>query len=243
MSGARTKHLARQRGTTLIEVVVAITLLLLVTTLVYGALRFGANAQMRGQALQIASEDRMAAARVLQGHIDRLHPVLVPAEGSFVEAAPDVFVLAGTPDRLMFTAVTPPWPTAPELALIVIDVVEVGSGDEAGEVLRYRRLPWRGAVPGDDVIDGVEPVLVLRSSGTFPLRFAYYGAPERDEAAIWQERWEPAGHLPLAVRFGPVVDGGPAGRLLPELLLPIRSLGPAGCLTEPAAERALLPCA
>lgn len=208
MSGA-----AAQRGFTLVELLVAITVLALVGALVTGLVQVVQGGWTRVQARAEAGErDRLARdllRRVVEGALpfaDRPGESPVP-------------LFDGDPGELRLVGEAPSW-AAP--ALLRIWRIEARP-TETGE----RRLVVQRA----DVGPGVEPLAALEGAAEVTLlqapriELAYLGA-EAGALPSWRERWSELGKLPRAVR---VTIADEAGRPAETLVLPVRVDAEARC--------------
>ncbi|HEY7206159.1 MAG TPA: prepilin-type N-terminal cleavage/methylation domain-containing protein [Methylomirabilota bacterium] len=160
----------RRRGFTLLELMLALSIVAVLMVIVSGGLRIGLTAWQRG-------EERTAK-------LDRDRSLLVLLEGALAGAFPyrvtpgeaeePRLLFDGQPDRLTFATLSPPLPTAVPAAFSVVSL----AADPAGLTLRQQILP--SPVP----LDRVEPILV--DARTRGLRFRYLG-PEPDS---WEDVWD-----------------------------------------------------
>jgi general secretion pathway protein J len=173
----------RDRGFTLIEIVIALSLVAALLAITFGGLRVGMAAWRRGDAraerlLRIRSLDEVLA-RAVSG----AHPYQREAEGG----APGAPVFEGEADRLAFVTTRPPVPLGDVFAFTAVAV-----GQDA------TRLTIReGALPSREPLAGLVPVLVDESG--VAVRFRYLRGQDRS----WVERWDPAAEqgLPAAVEI------------------------------------------
>jgi len=187
-------------GFTLIEVVIALTLVAALLAITFGGLRVGMAAWHRG-------DER---AEQLQ-RVRSLHEVLVRAVGGaypyrreIAGEAPAPVAFEGERDRLACVTTRPPVPLADEIAFTAVSLAQ----EPAGFTIR------EGALPSRRPFEDLAPVLVERS-GVAPL-FRYLRGADR----TWLERWDPAAEegLPAAVEIT-MADQAP-------LVVPIRAVAP-----------------
>jgi general secretion pathway protein J len=187
-------------GFTLIEVVIALSLVAALLAITFGGLRVGMGAWRQGDAraehLQRARSLNQLLARAVGG----AHPYQVEAAGQ--EPAPPAF--EGERDRLAFVTARPPVPLAAPIAFTAVTL----SHEDSGLTIR------EGALPNRDLFAGLAPVLVDPSIARLQFRYL------RGEDRTWAERWDAAAEhaLPAAVEVT-LTDQ-------PPLVIPIRMVTP-----------------
>jgi general secretion pathway protein J len=205
------------RGFTLLELLIAITLLGLLAGLLFGGLSFGVRVWEKGD----AELEKMAELQIAQGLIRRLvsRALLSDlAEGEDSDAA----IFEGTADALRFVGPAPAQSLPGGLYRLSI---------RADDVSGKRRLvmSWwpldpdeREPAAGDD-----ENVVVLVEN-IADVSFGFFGAADEDRNGDprWRDRWENMPGLPLLVRINVTFPDGD-GRIWPELVV-------APMITSPA---------
>jgi general secretion pathway protein J len=205
------------RGFTLLELLIAITLLGLLAGLLFGGLSFGVRVWEKGD----AELEKMAELQIAQGLIRRLvsRALLSDlAEGEDSDAA----IFEGTADALRFVGPAPAQSLPGGLYRLSI---------RADDVSGKRRLvmSWwpldpdeREPAAGDD-----ENVVVLVEN-IADVSFGFFGAADADRNGDprWRDRWENMPGLPLLVRINVTFPDGD-GRIWPELVV-------APMITSPA---------
>lgn len=201
----------RQRGVTLVELLVALVLLSFVMSAVYGALRMGLRSW---EAVQLRSGEN-AEARVARNLLRQQLDTLVPL------SLPDATLgqrLAFEGDRAGFRFVGAWSHPARSGGLHLIEVGQGSGSSRKGLVLRLspsalHETDWRRA--GADVLE--RELLQSRDEA----RFAYYGKPRGSALPSWYDRWDDAAErYPQLIRIE-APDGWPP------LLLPVRVAGSA----------------
>ncbi len=205
---------ARRRaatGMTLLEVIVALTILVVIVTVLLAGLRVGVRAWEAG-------ERRVAAQQQLRAVIELLTEALataVPYRGRLGDGLDRVTLFQGESEEIRFVTTAPPLvldaPATPFHAVTVRRTNE----DQLRLVERM--------VPADEPFgdDGARAIL-SRSVTAFKVEY-------RDGQGAWMDRWDPrnAGGLPSAVRVGLTIrERGQAERTT-TFLVPI-ALGRSG---------------
>ena len=178
------------RGFTLVEVILAVSILAVVVLLATTALRVGLRAWEAGQ----RRADLQQESRALVELVSEALAGASAYQGRLGQNPERIVLFEGEPDEVRFVTSAPPLtlddPVAPFHAVVL--------GRKGQDALRLvERL-----VPSDEPFaPGPERVL-SRSVTRFSLAY-------RDEAGAWQERWDgrEAGGLPTAVRFELAVAG------------------------------------
>ena len=178
------------RGFTLLEVILAVSILAVVVLLATTALRVGLRAWEVGQ----RRVDRQQESRALVELVSESLADAFPYLGRIGQNPDRVVLFQGEPDEVRFVTSAPPLvldaPAAPFHAVVL--------GRKGEDALRLiERL-----VPTDDPF-GPGPERVLSQSVTrFSLAY-------RDETGQWQDTWDgrEAGGLPTAIRFELAVGG------------------------------------
>ena len=160
----------RPRGFTMLELMLALSIVAALMVIVSGGLRIGLTAWQRG-------EERAAK-------LDRDRSLVVLLEGALAGAFPyrvtpgdaeqPRLLFDGQSDRLTFATLSPPLPTPAPAAFSVVSLAV----DPVGLTLRQQILP--SPVP----LDRVEPMLV--DARTSALRFRYLG----QEPDSWEDVWD-----------------------------------------------------
>lgn len=203
-----------EAGFTLVELLVALTLLGLVSVVLFGGLRFGTRAWEAGNARAERLAEVQAVQAVLRQRIvQAVLPENVGAESAFSDSPAN---FAGERDSLRFVALVPSRVGVGGFYLFELSVAD--DGDEARLELAWRL--FRPDEPGD-LDDEPEPGLGGRRAlieGIEEAKFGYYGAENVGVEAEWRESWDGADSLPALIAIEVVFpDGDP--RSWPELMV------------------------
>ncbi len=197
----------RQRGFTLIEVVIALSIVGALLVIMFGGLRVGLTAWSRGEnRAELLEHER---------NVDQLVDHAV--SGSYLyrpETGPENkggILFQGDPDRLAFVTVAPPVPTSVPIAFTAV-TLSLETGDAPGLAIRQK------ALPNEDPFEPVPPLLV--EPAVTALRFRYL----REVGGDWEERWDATKEkgLPLAVEVTLTSQFGSRRIDHPPLVIPLR---------------------
>ena len=202
----------RQRGVTLIEILLATALLAAGLALAFATLRAATATAERGEALAQRNEHMRAVLGFMRARLASARPVAFAVD-------PDSGLarrFAGSERELEFVADLPDYlgRGGPHLHRFAIE----RSGD--GHV---RLVVGFELVQGGRVVEQRHPLAPeLLAEGLRSVRFEYRGLDERQRPGPWQSRWHAAEALPLQVRMQ-VVDGN--GDAWPPLLVALPLAG------------------
>lgn len=193
-------------GFTLVEVLVAVTLLSLLSVALLVSLRLGVRAERAGSERLEADERTVLGLSFIRAQLGdaRAAVDVDDAERPFV-------VFDGAPDRVAFVAPLPRRVNLPGLHLIEIVAMRTALGVE----LLMRARPYRPPKILPAVIS--EKRLI---TGLGAVEFAYFGAKRSDEPASWHHEWHERWSMPALVRLSLSEARGEAA---PDLIVGLRS--------------------
>ncbi len=173
-----------QRGFTLLELMLALSIVAAMLAIVFGGLRVGIRAWQRGGERSESLQHARSLSALLEQSLGGTAAYLGPAPAG---AQPEV-LFQGEPDRLSFVTVSPPFPLPAPLAFTAV-TLSVDEGERPGLAIREK------ALPNDDPFEEGPPIVVDPSLTA--VRFRYL----RDTEGSWEERWDGAQErtLPRAV--------------------------------------------
>ncbi len=189
----RPGHGSDQGGFTLLEMLIAMTLLGLVMAMVFGGLRLGARAWESSD----TSATNLARLEAVHGFLRRSL-----AASATVLASNDkgkrLILFAGDDQRLEFATLLPPYLGIGGFHRLVL--AAVGDGKDRRLTLKSRLYQGMGdgtdgGTPGAD--DGEETVLMEGIAG---IELAYFGALDSNSDAGWHQGWREAAALPELIR-------------------------------------------
>jgi general secretion pathway protein J len=192
-------------GFTLLELLIAITLLGLLLAALFGGLRLGARAWERSEERLDQSARLQVVHNFLRDRLAQAYP-LEREEG----AERSTLVFAGDADTLQFVTLMPEYLGAgfAEFTLAVDDQSEV-----MNLVVRWRRFDPVDLPPADE-----EPQVKVLLEDIERLEIAYFGALGQDQPALWHDQWLEVRQLPQLVRIRVIFPPGDP-RIWPDLIV------------------------
>ncbi len=203
----------RERGFTLLELLIAMTLLGLLMLGLFGGLRLGARVWEAGDARAADRARVEAVQRFIRTYLGQARP-LAAAD----RTGDDRIAFIGREDRLDFTAALPAHLGAGGFAHIALSLADLDDG--RGLVLEHG--PLRRREDGRaELFQLIEPETAVLLDDVAAVKFSYYGASDRGADAEWTDRWDDEDRLPLLVRLR-IAFPEPDRRAWPELTVAIR---------------------
>jgi general secretion pathway protein J len=190
---------------TLLELLIALTLLGLITVTLYGGLHLGTRSSEIGEQRADATEQIRLIQGFIRREVSQAYPLLWKHKGK------QQVVFRGEPQTLYFAAILPSHRGVGGTYL-----VSIGAVPNSAELIFSYRLATP-EIQGFEVMEKPdERVVLLRDLEG--VEFAYYGKRQKEEQASWQGHWRDPRHLPRLVRLRLKTSNG---LLWPELVIPL----------------------
>ena len=204
-------------GFTLLELTIALTLLALLSAVLFGSLRLAGRSTEGGEAKVEAAASMRLAQDFLRSNLEAQHPLRMR---KIVEWP---LLFRGTRDELRYTADLPPRVSGGGIWYYRLAV----RGDDARSPLTLERL-----VPdlaADAVPEFANAERSILAEDIAELTLAYFGRDADAAATVaptWRDHWDNAQQLPMMIRIDVRPRQGPAW---PTLYVTPRAAPEAGC--------------
>jgi general secretion pathway protein J len=204
--------MSSQRGFTLVELLVALSVSALLTTLVYGVIVLGQRSAQAVSDRASESEQMLIGWQFIDAAVAQAQPVSDPND-------PDNPIgFSGTPDRLSFVADQPAYLGPGGLTRLTLETRD-RAGVDALILIRERFI----SSPDQQAGEPLEATLVEDLES---FRLSYFGSPEEDRPANWLSDWNGRDTLPGLVEIHVKPRGRPAWPVL--VARPIAGVETAG---------------
>ena len=181
-------------GFTLMEVLVAMTLLGLLMAALSGSIGFVGRSADRGWEMSERSASLSRVEETMRRLVERSFPADIKVQTK------TRFLFSGTAQRLTLVAYDAAGMTSPGLYVHELEDVAIGNQHR----LMFRRRPFTGYSPQTSNSQASEAALL---AGDFSFRFSYFGAPRPGVARAWLDEWQFERNLPDLIRLQ-ITDGG-----------------------------------
>ena len=185
--------IARRRpaGFTLVELLLAITLMSILLGLTYSGLRAATRSSLRGELILAAAGNLRASHQFIRRQVNQMLPLSF-AETDDLEELRIVF--QGDANHIQYVAPMPGYLGAggPQVQLI-----EVVSGDDGESFIQFSHALLQGYT--EDRLRDRDPVILLERVNS--AGFEFLGEDEDGELTGWSANWDREDVLPVAVRL------------------------------------------
>jgi len=174
-----------QRGFTLVEVVIALTIVATLLVVTFAGLRVGLAAWQRGDERAEGLERSRSINQIITRTLGGSYPYQTAASGR----EPARLLFEGAPDRVAFVTVAPPFPGADPVAFTAV-TLGLSPAPAPGLTITQKVLPNDKPFDAD-----LRPALV--DGAVASVRFRYL----KDSTGEWTDRWDAAAEktLPFSV--------------------------------------------
>lgn len=193
------------RGFTLLEVLVALTVMGLMFAVLTGGLRLGGRYQARARQTIERTAEFQTTQRLFRRLLTRAYPLAHEAGDELR------FVFGGSRASVRFVALMAAYPGQPGPQLFVFEL------SENDGLLLSRRPYLAGDDPFDDSYFDEDIVLV---EGPISGRFSYFEPDIEGTGGLWRDDWTDGGSFPGLVRLS-VTRTGDADDPWPDLVVPV----------------------
>lgn len=198
----------RSGGFTLIEVLIAMTLLGILVVLLFSSMKISADSWQKGEDKITQVNDVAVVYQFFQHHL----AIAKPLWNDFSEDNAKTFAFQGKSQELQFVSSFPASAKRSGLQLFSLNLI-----NDAGEqVIQVSITPFYPVAEGEEWRK--EEVTLLRHVRNFSL--SYYGLDEIQTEGAWQEDWLEQETLPRLVKIKIARDDG---NFWPEMIVELKS--------------------
>ena len=192
------RSVLRASGFTLVELLLAITLMSILLGLTYTGLRAATRSSERGEVLLAAGGELRAAHQFVRRQLNQMLPLPFALEGGNDEIR---VVFEGDAGRIQYVAPMPGYlgTGGPQVQLI-----ELANSDDGDIVIQFNHALLQGFEQGH--LFERDPVILLE--GVESAAFEFLGRDEEGELSEWSSSWDQMDQLPVAVRLDVVFTEG-----------------------------------
>ncbi|WGS84623.1 prepilin-type N-terminal cleavage/methylation domain-containing protein [Methylomonas sp. MED-D] len=221
-----------RNGFTLIEMLIAMTLLSVIVALLFASLRIAAESWNVGEAKLTEVNQKAVVYQFFRRHLSGIKPVPAPTEDN--ESSPtglrtdapdaanqtaETLAFEGRPHAIRFVAALPSASARKGLQTFTVD-----TDPDSSSVIRVSLVPY-GQLPDT----AAEATVLLNNVEDFEL--AYYGTNAETDKTAWHEQWINAEQLPLLIKVRIVLRDH---SFWPDMIFPVR-INARPTLTAPPA--------
>ncbi|AEG01181.1 prepilin-type N-terminal cleavage/methylation domain-containing protein [Methylomonas methanica] len=197
-----------RNGFTLIEVLIAMTLLGVMVILLFSSLRIAAQSWNAGEHKMAAVNQKAVVYQFFKRHLTAIRPVpMLTTESAYSLDVMPVF--QGFPQSIRFAAGLPA-----SSARKGLQIFSIGLDPENSSILLVTLTPYR-LTEADQ--EPVKPEVLLDNIAG--LKFAYFGRIEEFAEPQWQEEWAVAERLPSLIRVTIALRDG---SYWPDMVFPLK---------------------
>lgn len=200
----------RAAGFTLVELLLAITLMSILLGLTYSGLRAATHSSTRGEAILAAGGELRAAHQFVRRQLNQMLPLPFAVTDSVQELR---IVFEGSANRIQYVAPMPGYLGAggPQVQLLEL------ARDSEGGLLQFSHALLQGFE--QDHLYIRDPVILLE--GVESAGFEFLGRDEEGELTGWTTTWDQMDQLPVAVRLN-IEFSGDLNLRWPDLVAGVR---------------------
>jgi general secretion pathway protein J len=182
-------HFCRQKGFTLIEIMMAMTLLSIMMVLLFGALRISAQSWEIGEGKVAQVSETAMVYQFFRRHL----AVVQPLWQDFSEDEERVFSFIGKGDSVQFVSPLPASAARPGLQLFTVFLQQ----ENDDNVLKVAIKPFFPSSDDEDWQD--EDVVILTNVRLFQI--SYFDSDPLSESGGWQQEWVDKETLPSLIKI------------------------------------------
>lgn len=207
------------KGFTLIEMLIAISLLGIMVVLLFASLRIAAESWNSGEAKISQVNKKAVVYQFFKRHLANAKPLPAHSDGQQLDnqsqdnQEPPKLAFQGSPENIAFVSSLPA-----ASARKGLQVFHVGLDPKQPSVLKVALTPYQQI---ESAASDAEPVVLLEHLQHF--KISYFGSAgdgnEGEGDSGWQDTWQDAGQLPKLVKIGITLEDG---SFWPDMIFPLK---------------------
>lgn len=206
----------RRNGFTLIEVLIAMTLLSVMVVLLFSSLRIAAESWNAGETKVAEVNTKAVVYQFFKRHLTTIRPLpMLDNQQNYQPENQQAF--QGLPQSMRFVAGLPAASARKGLQLFNVALDPANTSN-----LLVSLTPYRETDP-DAVLEPVKPEVLLDHIAA--LRFAYFGKTEDVAELQWRDEWRIADRLPSLIKVSIRLEDG---SYWPDMVFPLKITQSAG---------------
>lgn len=208
-------HRSFDKGFTLIEMLIAISLLGIMVVLLFASLRIAAESWNSGEAKISEVNKKAVVYQFFKRHLSTARPLPTYVDDQQQDAQePPKPVFQGLPQSIRFVSALPA-----ASARRGLQVFHVGLDPQHPSLLKVALTPYQQT---DSEPSAAEPVVLLENVKDFKISYFGVNTANGDGSGGWQDQWQEAEQLPRLVRIAIELEDG---SFWPDMIFPLRISG------------------
>ncbi len=207
-------------GFTLIEMLIAMTLLGIMVVLLFSSLKISAESWNAGESKIVEVNRKAVVYQFFKRHLTTIRPVLEKVNSNFETHIANQLAFQGKSQTLRFVASLPASAARKGLQLF-----EIAPDINRSSTLMVALSPYLQA-------GNVDPERAVLLENVKAFGFSYFGNKDPTANPVWQDEWFDMDRLPLLIKVSILLDDG---SYWPAMVFPVRISGQVSTFGPPAA--------
>jgi len=220
MISVRKNHrIRRESGFTLLELLIAITLLAMLAVGIWAVLSISIRSWIRGTDVIDINQRHRSTFDMVRKQIASMYP-LYTTSGKEANSIPSL-IFSGTENSIRFISLN-------SLQLfdnsgLMLVSYEMDRDTEGSAFLAEKEMRYTGQVPDESALSNSKSISVF--DGLLNCNFEYYDPGDADNPAQWVVEWDGStlNRLPAAIRMTMIAQDSQGGTLNRQIIIPLRA--------------------
>ncbi|CAN5495318.1 N/A [soil metagenome] len=209
-------------GFTLMELLIAITLLGFILVLLFGGMRLGARIWDAGELRSENNTHLSLVQSFVRRELSQIHPY------RWKKKPTPEYAFVGESGKLNFVAPVVAQLGPGGLHLVRLEVVK---DKDSGQLVMIKQVPEADSADFS-ALDGAEKIVLAEKAES--VSFSYFGADSKDAEPQWTDKWDNGKRMPFLIRMRVKFSNG---REWPDLVVSPMIGAEVGCEWDPAVNR------